>query len=229
MGWAGVWAGLPRRQPSQPPFDRKTQGSGQPAGRRRRREGTRHAVGRPPGPRAAGPHPRPQARLPGMRASSPHPILRSQASPGPSVRTRVVFTVERRRMADVVATRTVGAALVPARIDPRQIVAHTAHRARQHRPRIGQPAARRRALPREKSLPTGACLGDNPTAKRLGFALCKSMATVPVPSRRDVVNSARPGREQRSQRLRAPRCDGYGHLHFARLSPSAPWRGVRAV
>ena len=71
--WAGVGAGLPRRQPSRPPFDRKTQGSGQPAGRRRRREGTRHAVGRPPGPRAAGPHPRPQARLPGMRASSPRP------------------------------------------------------------------------------------------------------------------------------------------------------------
>ena len=52
----------------------------------------------------------------------------------------------------------------------------------------------------------------------------ESMATVPVPSRRDVVNPARPGREQRSQRLRAPGCDGYGHLHRAALDPSAPER-----
>jgi len=43
------------------------------------------------------------------------------------------------------------------------------------------------------------------------------MATVPVPSRRDVVNPARPGREQRSQRPRAPGCDGYGHLQFGAL------------
>ena len=106
-------------------------GAGNPAvaGTDVREQGTSLVVARDRGP---------LARIRAPRRGSPRcwptaraPMPRSQASPrGVGARTRVVFTVERREMADVVATRTVGAALVAARIDPRQIVAHTAPRPR---------------------------------------------------------------------------------------------------
>ena len=52
------------------------------------------------------------------------------------------------------------------------------------------------------------------------------MVTLPVPSRRQVVNPVRPGREQRQQRTRVPGCGWSGRLH---LPPERCPSGLRST
>ena len=52
------------------------------------------------------------------------------------------------------------------------------------------------------------------------------MVTPPVPSRRQVVNPVRPGREQRHQRTRVPGCGWSGRLH---LPPERCPSGLRST
>ena len=53
-----------------------------------------------------------------------------------------------------------------------------------------------------------------------------TMVTLPVPSRRQVVNPVRPGREQRQQRTRVPGCGWSGRLH---LPPERCPSGLRST
>ena len=96
-------------------------GAGNPpvAGADAREQGTPLVVARDRGPLARIRAPR--RGSPGCGPNGPRPHASFPSEPRAfGTRTHVVLTVERRKMADVVATRTVGAALVAARIDPRQ-------------------------------------------------------------------------------------------------------------